>query len=208
MKKVVLFFAAGAFVLTSCVSNPEGQRAETTDSVAEVDAVGTELPVNSDASTVKWTRNKVTGEHFGEVKITSGVLLVNDGKLTGGNFVADLNTIDVQDMEGEYKDKLDGHLRSDDFFDVANHPEASFVITSVADGANDGEVVISGNLTMRGVTKNITFNANVTEVSENSVRANADFNVAREDWGVNYAGQADDLISKEFNLKIDVVAGI
>ncbi len=208
MKKVVLFFAAGAFVLTSCVSNPEGQRAETTDSVAEVDAVGTELPVNSDASTVKWTGNKVTGEHFGEVKITSGVLLVNDGKLTGGNFVADLNTIDVQDMEGEYKDKLDGHLRSDDFFDVANHPEASFVITSVADGANDGEVVISGNLTMRGVTKNITFNANVTEVSENSVRANADFNVAREDWGVNYAGQADDLISKEFNLKIDVVAGI
>lgn len=208
MKKVVLFFAAGAFVLTSCVSNPEGQRAETTDSVAEVDALGTELPVNSDASTVKWTGNKVTGEHFGEVKITSGVLLVNDGKLTGGNFVADLNTIDVQDMEGEYKDKLDGHLRSDDFFDVANHPEASFVITSVADGANDGEVVISGNLTMRGVTKNITFNANVTEVSENSVRANADFNVAREDWGVNYAGQADDLISKEFNLKIDVVAGI
>lgn len=207
MKKVALFFAAGAFLLTSCVSNPDGQRAETTDSVAEVETAGTELPVDASASSIKWLGNKVSGEHFGEVTLTSGTLIVDGGKLTGGNFSVDLNTIDVQDMEGEYKDKLDGHLRSDDFFDVANHPEATFVITSVVDGANDGEVVISGNLTMRGESKNITFDANVTEVSETSVRANADFNIARKDWGVSYAGQADDLISDEFNLKIELVAG-
>lgn len=207
MKKVALFLISGAIVFTSCVGNPEGQRAETTDSVAEVDAAGTELAVDPAASTIKWLGKKVTGEHYGEVSIKSGSLLVDGGKLTGGNFVVDVNTINTQDMEGEYKDKLDGHLRSEDFFDVANHPEATFVITNVADGAADGEVVISGNLTMRGVTKNITFNANVTELTDTSARATADFNIAREDWGVSYAGQADDLISKEFNVKIDLVAG-
>ncbi len=207
MKKATLFLISGAFVLTSCVGNPEGQRAETTDSVAEVAATGTELTVDPSASTIKWLGKKVTGEHFGEVHISSGTLLVDGGKLTGGNFVVDVNTIDVQDMEGEYKDKLDGHLRSEDFFDVANHPEATFVITSVTDGASDNVVVVSGNLTMRGVSKNITFDANITEITETSVRANADFNIARDDWGVSYAGQADDLISKEFNVKIDLVAG-
>lgn len=208
MKKVALFFAAGAFILTSCVGNPEGQRAETTESVEETETVGTELPVDASASSIKWLGKKVSGEHYGDVLIKSGSLLVNEGKLTGGNFVIDANSINTQDMEGEYKDKLDGHLRSEDFFDTANHPEVTFAITSVTDGANDGEVVVSGNLTMRGVTKNITFDATVTEVSETSVRANADFNIARKDWGVSYAGQADDLISEEFNLKIDLVAGI
>src|SRR5690606_26732077 len=97
MKKVVLFLISGAIVFTSCVGNPEGQRAETTDSVTEVDAAGTELTVNPSASSIKWLGKKVSGEHYGEVSIKSGTLLVDGGKLTGGNFVVDLNTIDVQD---------------------------------------------------------------------------------------------------------------
>lgn len=208
MKKAFLFLGAGALVLASCVGNPEGKKAETTDGVELTEGIGggSELAVSTTDSKVEWLGKKVSGQHNGEVGIKSGSLFVDNGKLTGGNFVIDLNTINNHDLEGEYKGKLEGHLKSADFFDVENHPEATFEITEVKDGAGAGQVVISGNLTIRGVTKNITFDANVEEATDSAIKATADFNIAREDWGVNYAGQADDLISKEINLKITLVA--
>lgn len=200
---------AGALVLASCVGNPEGKRAETSDNVtdAALSHTGSELAVDTEQSSVQWTGKKVSGQHHGEVQITSGALVVEEGNLVGGNFVIDLNTIVNHDLDGEYKGKLEGHLKSEDFFDVDNHPEATFEITNVQDGAEAGTVAISGNLTIRGVTKNITFDAQVQEASDAAVKATADFNIAREDWGVNYAGQADDLISKEINFKVTLVAG-
>jgi len=209
MEKVVLTLAAGALVLASCVSNPEGKRAETSDQITEaaLSHTGNELAVNIEQSSLQWTGRKVSGQHHGEVRIKSGALVVEEGKLIGGNFVIDLTTITNHDLDGEYKGKLEGHLKSADFFDVDNHPEASFEITNVQDGAEAGTVAISGNLTIRGVTKNITFDAQVQEASDAAVKATADFNIAREDWGVNYAGQADDLISKEINFKVTLVAG-
>lgn len=207
MKKVFLFLTAGAFFLASCVGNPEGKKADTTDSVEVESVEGTELAVNTAESKVLWLGKKVSGEHFGDVAITSGKLVVDGDQLIGGDFVIDLNTINDLDMEGEYKQKLEDHLKSEDFFDVANHPESTFEITGVSAGAEAGIIVISGNLTIRGVAKNITFDAQVLELSETAAVLNADFNIAREDWGVNYAGQADDLISKEINFKITLVAG-
>ena len=210
MKKVSLSLVAGALLLASCVGNPEGKRAETSDNVGEVVSSHTanELTVDTAQSTVQWTGRKVSGEHHGDVQIKSGTLTVEDGKLLGGNFAIDLTTITDRDLEGEYKAKLEGHLKSADFFDVDNYPEATFEITGVQEGAEVGNVSISGNLTIRGVTKNITFDAQVSEVSDSTVRATANFNILREDWGVNYAGQADDLISKEINFKVTLVAGI
>lgn len=207
MKKIALFLVAGVILVSCSVKNPEGEKAQTTEG-AEVSASdGKELAVNVTASKVTWTGSKVTGSHTGDVALKSGALWVKDGKITGGNFVADLNTINDTDMQGEYKEKLDGHLKAPDFFDVANFPEAKFEITSVSEGTEPGKVTISGNLTLRGVTKNITFPATVSEATETSVKASADFNVLREDWGITYTGQADNLISKEFNLKIELVAG-
>jgi polyisoprenoid-binding protein YceI len=206
MKKAFLFLSAGAMILASCVGNPEGQKAETTDSVEVALVEGTSLNVDAGASSVEWLGKKVTGQHHGDVKIKSGNLLVNGGKLVGGNFVIDLTTINTLDLDGEYKGKLDGHLKSGDFFDVENHPEATFEITSVAAGATADVAVISGNLTIRGVSKNITFDAHVHEMTDSRADLHADFNIAREDWGVSYAGQADDLISKEINIKVSLVA--
>jgi len=208
MKKIVAMLAAGV-ILTACTpKNPEGEKAETTESAEVAAASGTEIALNISASKVTWTGSKVSGSHTGDVALKSGSLTVSGGKITGGNFVADLNTINDTDMQGEFKGKLEGHLKSPDFFDVAQFPEAKFEITSVAEGTEAGKVTISGNLTMRGVTKNITFPATVTEATETSVKASADFNVLREDWGLVYTGMADDLISKEFNLKIELVAGV
>lgn len=207
MNKLILLSAAAALVLASCAGNPEGKKAETKDSVETVnDLVGNSFAVDTAQSTVVWTGTKVTGAHTGTVKVKSGSLTVDNGALTGGNFVLDLNTISSTDLQGEYKDKLDGHLKAEDFFDVAKFPEASFAITTVKAGATANDVVISGNLTIKGISKNVTFDAKLTEVTESSVKASADFNIAREDWGVNYTGKEDDLISKEINFKINLVA--
>lgn len=209
MKTAFALIGVSAILFTSCVSNPEGERAATTDAIeTDIIADGTTLALDTSASQVIWHANKVSKEHFGEVSLTSGNINVSsEGKITGGNFTIDMNTIEVQDLEpGDSRDRLAGHLKNEDFFDVTKYPTASFEITSVTEGATPNDLVIAGNLNMHGVTKNITFNAKVTESTPTSVVADADFNVAREDWGVNYQGKADDLISKEFNLKIKIVA--
>lgn len=206
MKKVFMFLTASAFVMASCVGNPEGNKAATTDEVEVSEVNGTVLTVNTSASSLEWVGKKVTGQHNGTVAISSGTLLMDGNQLVGGQFVIDMNTINNLDLEGEWKQKLEDHLKSADFFDVANHPQATFEITNVAQGTEAGFLVVSGNLTMRGVTKNITFDAQVVELTETAANLKADFNIAREDWGVSYAGQADDLISKEINLKVNLVA--
>lgn len=207
MKKLVLLSAVAGIVLASCAGNPEGKKAETKDSVATVDQVsGVAYTVDTTASKVMWKGTKVSGFHEGTVNIKSGSLNVDNGALTGGSFVLDMNTISATDLEGEYKDKLDGHLKADDFFGVATHPEATFTITEVKAGATANDVVISGNLVIKGQTKNITFDAKVEELTDSSVKTSADFNILREDWGVSYEGKKDDLISKEINFRVSIVA--
>lgn len=206
MKRVLVLAGMSAFLFASCVSNPEGEKAETTEAAEAASAEGTELAINTAASNVEWQGNKVTGQHTGDVQIKEGTVIVQDGKLTAGKIVIDLTTINDKDLEGEFKGKLEGHLKSEDFFDVANHPEATLEITDVKDGAEAGTIVVSANLTIRGITKNITFNANVAEATDTSFKANADFNIEREDWNVSYAGKPDDLISKQINFKINLEA--
>ncbi len=208
MRKITLLSAIAALILASCAGNPEGKKAETNDSVEITDSevVGTAYTVDTTASKVVWKGTKVSGEHTGTVNITSGSLNVDAGKLTGGNFVIDMNSISSTDLEGEYKEKLDGHLKADDFFGVAAHPEATFTITEVKPGATDNDLLVSGNLVIKGVSKNITFDAKVDEVTDTDVKATANFNITRADWGVNYEGKSDDLISKEINFDITLVA--
>ncbi|TDQ77155.1 YceI family protein [Sphingobacterium yanglingense] len=207
MKKLVLFSAVAAMVLASCAGNPEGKKAETKDLVATVDQVtGVAYKVDTAATKIMWKGTKVSGFHEGTITVKSGVVNVDNGAITGGNFVLDMNTISATDLEGEYKDKLDGHLKADDFFGVATHPEASFTITEVKAGATAGTVVISGNLVIKGISKNITFDSKVDEITDTTVKTSADFNILREDWGVSYEGKKDDLISKEINFRVNIVA--
>jgi len=209
MKKITLLSAAATagFALASCVGNPEGQKAATGEAVeTSTEVVGSVYAVDTQASQLQWTGNKVTGSHTGTVDIKSGSIHVDGDKITGGSFALDLNSINVTDLEGESRDKLTGHLKSDDFFNVENHPEATFEISNVEAGEADNALKVSGNLTIRGVTKNITFDATVAELADASAKVDADFNIAREDWGVNYTGKEDDLLSKEINFKVSLVA--
>lgn len=205
MRKLILFAASASLFVISCAKNPDGDKAETKDAVENSASVaGETFMVDSQESSVIWTGSKVTGSHHGTVNIKEGEIIVESGLLTGGNFTLDMNSIVNQDLEGEWNEKLVNHLKSDDFFAVNTYPEATFEITSVQQEAEG--LKVSGNLTLRGVSKNITFNATLESISDEKVEYKADFNIAREDWGVSYTGKKDDLISKEINFKIKLVA--
>lgn len=205
MKKLFLIFGVAGFVFTSCVGNPEGEKVEASEAVEVAESEGAELAVNTADSQVEWYGRKVSATHNGDIAITSGTIQVNGDQLVGGKFTLDMTSINNFDMEGEWKEKLLSHLLSDDFFDVENFPQSTFEITGV-EGKGVGTVAISGNLTIKDVTKNITFNADVAEISEDSFAASTDFNIEREDWGITYPGMPDDLISKEINFKINLIA--
>jgi polyisoprenoid-binding protein YceI len=118
------------------------------------------IEINLEKSTVTWEGKKVTGAHSGTIAIQSAKLTSgDDGVLAGGSFTIDMTSLKVTDLEGEWKEKLEGHLFSEDFFNVAKFPEAMFQITSVSSRGKAGEYKISGDLTIKGITKPVKFNA-------------------------------------------------
>ncbi len=145
-------------------------------------------------------------EYFsGEIKIKSGSVTVEGDALKGGQFIIDMTTLENKDLSGEWKAKIEGHLHTEDFFHTEKHPEAKLEIINV-EGSGVGVAKVSANLTIKEITKNITFNADVTEISDATFKATADFNIVRADWGIVYPGMPDDLISAEINFKVSIVA--
>ena len=113
-------------------------------------------PVRVNESQVAWKGHKVTGSHSGTIALKSGNLEFKNDKLTGGDFVIDMTTINTTDLEGGKKDNLDGHLKSDDFFGVTNFPTASLKITKVSPHGKDSYSV-SGDMTIKGNTNPVSF---------------------------------------------------
>jgi len=110
--------------------------------------------IDVENSKIKWVGEELSGKnHYGSLKFKNGSLQLDSGKIISGNFTVDMNTINVEDLQGGSKQRLEGHLRSDDFFSVEKFSEAIFEINSSAvvneDGANQ---VLSGNLTIKGIT--------------------------------------------------------
>ena len=162
------------------------------------------VTVKAEESTVTWKAYKVTGSHTGTVALKSGDLVFDNGTLKGGEFVVDMTSIICTDLEGEYKQKLEGHLKSDDFFSVASHETSKLVFTDVkATGKNSYEV--TGNLTIKGITKPVTF-----DVSVYGSKATATLKIDRAQYDVRYGSGSffDDLGDKtiydEFDLVVDL----
>ncbi len=215
MKKITLLFSAAA-LLAACNNSSDAGKATTTETQEVKAAEGSAYTLDS-TTTITWTGFKPTGKHNGIFNVSEGSLLVKDNTLTGGNFTIDIKSLVNHDMatDAENKGKLEGHLKSPDFFDVAKYPTAKFVITSVepyvADSSSvlkDANHLIKGNLTLKDSTKNISFPAKIT-VDGNSAAAFADFNIDRTLWGMNYKGPEnpqDWIISKEVNIKFSISA--
>ena len=162
--------------------------------------------VKTDESKVTWKAYKVTGSHTGTVELESGALMFDGEKLTGGEFTVNMPTLVSTDLEGDSdsKGKLEGHLKSDDFFGVESHPTSKLVFTDVeSTGKNSYEV--KGDLTIKGITEPVTF-----DVSIYGSKATATMKVDRSKYDVKYGSGSffenlgDKTIYDEFDLVVDL----
>jgi len=157
-------------------------------------------------SVVSWKGYKVLGNHTGEIRIKEGKLDFDGDNLVGGNFVIDMSTISSTDLEGETAQKLIGHLSSPDFFGISTFPTASFKITKVVSRGKAGDYKITGNLTIKDKTEEVTFN---TLFDNNS--ATASFKIDRSKFDIRYGSGSffenlgDNTIYDEFDIDIKLV---
>lgn len=165
--------------------------------------------VDASKSSVNWLAKKVTGQHNGVVTLSSGTLDVTGDKISGGSFTVDMTTINCLDLQGEWKEKLEGHLRSDDFFSVEKNTTSKLDISSVK--YEGDRAIINGNLTIKGITKPISFPASVSKKG-NVMVAVATIKIDRTKYDIKYGsksffeGIGDKAIDDEFELQVNLVA--
>ncbi len=165
---------------------------------------GPKKEVKIEKGKVVWKAYKVTGSHVGTITLKEGSLIFEKDKLIGGKFTIDMTTITNTDLEGEYKQKLEGHLKSDDFFGVKTYPTSTLMFEKVkAIGKNSYKVF--GNLTIKGITNAINF-----DVSIYGKKATASLRVDRAKYNVRYGSTSffdnlkDKAIYDEFDLVVDL----
>lgn len=152
-------------------------------------------------STVVWKGYKVGGEHTGTINLESGSLTFDGKSLTGGTIIIDMTSINTTDLTGDYKGKLDGHLKSDDFFGVKEFPTATLDITSAT--AKGNVYNVKANITIKGITEAIEFPMTVTENS-----ATASLKIDRTKHKITYKSPSlletikDKAIYDEFDLDV------
>ena len=143
-----------------------------------------DVKVNTNNSKLIWTGSKPTGSHTGTIDIVSGFLTFDHGNFVGGTFSIDMQSLATNDMSEESNKKLDRHLKNEDFFDVEKFSDANLKITKVFK-IDDRNYSVLADLTMKGITNPISFEAEVTG-SGNSFVAAAKFTIDRTKWGVEY----------------------
>ena len=155
------------------------------------------FPIDASASKVEFVGSKVTGKHEGKFEKFSGSITVTGGKAETAKIAVE---IDATSLKTD-SEKLDGHLKSADFFDVEKFPKATFTSTEIK--VEGEKATITGNLNLHGVEKSISFPATV-KLGGDSVSATAEFSINRKDFGVVYAGKPDDLIRDEVLIKLTI----
>jgi len=213
MKKIVFSFAIACLSLAvfSCGSK---NKSEETD-IKDAQEGGIVMKVEPSSASLKWEGSKPAGKHYGKVNMTEAELRVEKGALIGGKFVVDLKTMTCEDLDAENGGKLVGHLLSPDFFNADTFQTASFEITGVellpeptAEGYTHK---VSGNMTIKNITKGIAFNAMIN-VTEESVMAKSNFSIERTQFNLVYGSKTvfkdlgDKFIDDEFKLEFDLTA--
>lgn len=215
-----LLFLSALSLTVSC-KNDKATEAETTEAgtVKEVSGEAVTYTVDKQNSKIEWTGSKPTGKHTGTINLADGSVSIKDNALDTGKFTIDMNTITVTDLKaGDGKEDLEGHLKGtggteadfDHFFNVKKYPQANFEITKAV--TENGKTSVEGNLTMKGITKNVKFPATVT-VNGNTVTVTSDpFTINRTLWNVNYGSKSvfdnlgDKFINDDIELKVSVTA--
>lgn len=153
-------------------------------------------------SSINWLAKKVTGQHSGTVNIQNGTLIFKKKKLAGGSITVDMNTLTSTDLTGEYQGKLNGHLKSDDFFGTEKFPTAIITFKKIT-AKTAGIYTITANLTIKGKTNPITF-----DLATTATTASTTLNIDRTKYDIKYGSGSffdnlgDKAINDEFELKV------
>lgn len=160
--------------------------------------------VDAAKSAIHWLGKKVTGQHEGTVNIQSGNLIFKGRKLTGGSFVVDMTSLTATDLTGDYLGKLNGHLKSEDFFGTEKYTTSKLVFKKIAAKAN-GVYTVTADLTIKDVTAPVTF-----DITVNGNIAKTTFKIDRTKYGIKYGSGSffdnlgDKTINDDFELTVSL----
>ena len=211
MKKIFIL-AIAAISFAACKNNT-ASKVNTIEKQTAAIVDGAAYTIDT-TSTITWVGSKPTGKHTGTFKLSGGTFIVKDGELKGGTFTINIHSLNNEDLAADAgsKAKLEGHLKSPDFFDAAKYPTAKFEITSVEPNTDTTKKevthIIKGNLTLKDSTKNVAIPAKIT-IDTKTLAASATFSIDRTLWGMNYKGPDNPqnwFIAKVVELKLNLTA--
>lgn len=204
---LAMFLLAFAVSISAC-ANPADDKPHATVSEAgqTPDAgkpAGAEtLAITPENSKVEFVGSKVTGSHNGSFKQFNGTIDLVKDSVEKSRVTVDIDTNSIVTDA----DRLTAHLKTPDFFDVAKYPKANFTSTKIEPATSPGAThTVTGNLDLHGVKKSVSFPATI-QVAPDTASVNAEFAINRKDFGINYAGKADDLIRDEVVMKLTIKA--
>lgn len=206
-RTLLVALALGTAPLTACGADvPDAPSARVSNASAPStatppSAAAETLTVDPATSHVGFVAAKITHTHEGGFREVSGSISLNATDLTQSSLRMRVATASIFADDP----RLESHLKSPDFFDVATFPEATFVSTAIRAGGAGGTHTVEGDLTMHGRTKHLSFPATIT-VAADSVTARTEFTIDRRDFGIVYPGMPDDLIRDSVVLRIDLRA--
>ncbi|HCY00754.1 MAG TPA: hypothetical protein DG754_11495 [Bacteroidales bacterium] len=217
-KILIASFVGLTTILASCMQNPQGEKAKTGESakIEKFDAKYKQDVAPSKIS-IEWLGTKPTGTHNGTINLEKGEIYIDEGKLLGGKFIIDMNSIVILDLKDpEMNQNLLNHLKSPDFFLVDSFPTALFEFSTITPFDKNRVITyetrptheIEGNLTIRGITKNISFPAYI-EMTDRGLKATTpQFLINRTNWNVNYGSKSifgnlkDNFVHDEIGITI------
>jgi len=166
--------------------------------------------IDNQASKIEWIGKKVTGQHNGSIQLSEGSFVFENNQLKGGSFTVDMNSMVCLDLEGSGKQKLEGHLKSDDFFGTEKFPTATLEITKAVP-QGPGKYKVTGDLTIKGKTKIVKFNADFKQ-TDDKLTGTSKITIDRSEYDIKYGSGSffdnlgDKTIYDDFELIVKVVA--
>jgi polyisoprenoid-binding protein YceI len=205
MRLGVLMMAVVGMLAAACGNPATNKSQAVTGEASQVASPqttgGQKYSITPQNSKIQFVGSKVTGSHNGSFENFSGEIdYTGDPQTSRVSITIDANSINTDTAD------LTKHLKTADFFDVAKFPEAKFVSTAIKPGGDKGAShTITGNLTLHGVTKSVSFPATITAASD-AINVDSSFTINRKDFGINYAGARDNLIRDDVVLTLNIHA--
>lgn len=212
----IVFIAVLGVAVTGCKDENNKAKVDEAQEATAANMESAEYSVDTEASEIHWEGEKPTGTHTGTIEISEGTFSANDSIIESGSFVIDMTSISVTDLEGKDREDLEAHLKGTvegkegDFFNTEEYPEATFEITDVTE--ENGQTMLSGNLTIKGETKNISFPVQLNQNDDQVEITSDEFSIDRTNWNVNFGSKSvfddlgDNFVNDDIQLKIKVIA--